>query len=315
MVLARLLQKLGLAKAKPAAVGEHDRAIRELSEATARNPSDASAFLHRGNAYLENDDPSRAISDYTEAIRLDPLNVRAYELRVRAYAEMGHYDHAISDCDEMIRLAPVDPLGFSLRAEIFVCMGDYDKAIAAYDRAIVLAQEPLHYLERASTYLKRGNYEAAIADFSEAIKLDPTFTEAYSRRSKAWAASGDRDKANADYDEALRLGTIQSGGLHRSRGLAFESKGDHERAIVEFGRAIANYDAALRIFPDDAALLYRRGIVKLDAGDDIGGNADIAAARAIKPEIADACDEQLPPCAGLRDGAAGSSSRMDICRY
>jgi hypothetical protein len=41
MVLARLLQKLGLAKAKPAAVGEHDRAIRELSEATARNPSDA----------------------------------------------------------------------------------------------------------------------------------------------------------------------------------------------------------------------------------------------------------------------------------
>ena len=116
----------------------------------------------------------------------------------------------------------------------------------------------------------------------EAIKLDPTFTEAYSRRSKAWAASGDRDKANADYDEALRLGTIQSGGLHRSRGLAFESKGDHERAIVEFGRAIANYDAALRIFPDDAALLYRRGIVKLDAGDDIGGNADIAAARAIQ---------------------------------
>jgi hypothetical protein len=36
----------------------------------------------------------------------------------------------------------------------------------------------------------------------------------------------------------------------------------------------------------DADSLYARGVAKLKKGDSAGGNADIAAAKAIKPDIA-----------------------------
>jgi hypothetical protein len=49
--------------------------------------------------------------------------------------------------------------------------------------------------------------------------------------------------------------------------------------------AIDDYNAALRINPMLASSLYGRGLAKLKKGDPTGGNADIAAAKAIEANI------------------------------
>jgi hypothetical protein len=49
-----------------------------------------------------------------------------------------------------------------------------------------------------------------------------------------------------------------------------------------FDRAIADYGAAVAQNPKDASSLYGRGVAKLKSG-----NADIAAAKAIKADISD----------------------------
>jgi len=54
-----------------------------------------------------------------------------------------------------------------------------------------------------------------------------------------------------------------------------------------FDRAIADYGAAVAKNPKDADSLYGRGMAKLKSGDRAGGEADIAAAKAIKPDIAE----------------------------
>jgi tetratricopeptide (TPR) repeat protein len=51
--------------------------------------------------------------------------------------------------------------------------------------------------------------------------------------------------------------------------------------------AIADYDAALRIDPKIANALYGRGAAKRLKGDTAGSEADVAAAQAIKPNVAD----------------------------
>ena len=51
--------------------------------------------------------------------------------------------------------------------------------------------------------------------------------------------------------------------------------------------AIADYDALLKIDAKMAHSLYGRGLAKLKKGNRDGGEADIAAAKAIKAEIAD----------------------------
>jgi hypothetical protein len=49
--------------------------------------------------------------------------------------------------------------------------------------------------------------------------------------------------------------------------------------------AIADYDSALKLQPQTASSLYGRGVAKRKKGDSSGGNADIAAARAIQANI------------------------------
>ena len=51
--------------------------------------------------------------------------------------------------------------------------------------------------------------------------------------------------------------------------------------------AIADYDSALRFNPQQAESLYGRGLVRLKKGDKMGGDADIAAAKAIRASIAE----------------------------
>ena len=51
--------------------------------------------------------------------------------------------------------------------------------------------------------------------------------------------------------------------------------------------AVADYDEALRRNPKQAGSLYGRGLAKLKKGDAVGGEADIAAARAIQADIAE----------------------------
>ena len=49
--------------------------------------------------------------------------------------------------------------------------------------------------------------------------------------------------------------------------------------------AIADYEAALAREPNLASALYGRGYAKSKAGDEMGGQADIAAAKALKADI------------------------------
>jgi hypothetical protein len=51
--------------------------------------------------------------------------------------------------------------------------------------------------------------------------------------------------------------------------------------------AIADYNSALQLSPRLASSLFGRGVAKLKKGDTDGGNADIAAAKAIQADVAD----------------------------
>jgi hypothetical protein len=65
-----------------------------------------------------------------------------------------------------------------------------------------------------------------------------------------------------------------------------ESSGLAYLKLGQFDNAIAKFNAALLFAPELATSLYGRGVAKLKKGDTAAGNADIAAAEAIQPDIA-----------------------------
>jgi tetratricopeptide (TPR) repeat protein len=66
--------------------------------------------------------------------------------------------------------------------------------------------------------------------------------------------------------------------LYTNRGAEFGTKG-------ELDRAMKDHDQAVKIDPKNALAFNNRGIAKLKKGDKEGGEADIARARQLQPDI------------------------------
>ena len=134
------------------------------------------------------------------------------------------------------------------------------------------------YSARGAAYVGLGDYRRAIDDYGEALKRQPGEPILWNARCHFRAVVGDLQAALADCDESLRL--LPSIVAVGTRGLV----------LLKLGRldeAIADYDAALKLYAKGPTALYGRGVAKRKKGDVAGGDADIAAAKAIKPDVAD----------------------------
>lgn len=127
---------------------------------------------------------------------------------------------------------------------------------------------------RATVEFYRNNFAQAVRDYGEAIKLDPQNSEALDNRCWTLATLNRAQEALKDCNEALRLRPNHAPTMD-TLGFVYLKLGQYDRAIV-------TYDAALKLTPKSVYSLYGRGIAKLKSGDAAGGNADIAASKAIK---------------------------------
>ena len=111
------------------------------------------------------------------------------------------------------------------------------------------AKSKADQLELGRKYLTEMNYSEAIAAFTEAIRLNPDDIEAYLARAEAYAAMGEYEKAQADYDTVL------------------EKAGDdpYTQAQAYAGRAGVDEQADQ---PEDAERDYTAALTQLDKDTD-----------------------------------------------
>jgi tetratricopeptide (TPR) repeat protein len=130
---------------------------------------------------------------------------------------------------------------------------------------------------RGDAYLTKRDYERATQDYDQAIRLRSDFYAPFSGRcaARAYANKG-LEEALSDCDEALRLnsGDADTLGL---RGLVYFKMGRYDKAIADCDQVLSQY-------PQSPFGLYLRGLAKRMSDDIAGGDADIAAAKAIRPK-------------------------------
>jgi len=133
------------------------------------------------------------------------------------------------------------------------------------------------YYLRGNAQLGRSEYLKAIDDYTLALEIDGQDANALSERCWARGIVGlELDAALADCNEALRIRANDSETLG-ARGFTYIRLGLYRSAVLD-------YDAALKLKADNAEHLVARGTAKIRAGDAEGGEADLAAAKAIDPK-------------------------------
>ncbi|HLG83211.1 MAG TPA: caspase family protein [Bradyrhizobium sp.] len=220
-----------------------------------------------GNQQVTAVDYAHVIADTTEAIRLKP-DQALYNLRGSAYYDKGEYDIAIADFNDALKSGPPSGTIYHNRGNSWRAKGDYAKAIADYDQAIKSdPKEAYSWQNRGACRQALGDLDAALADINEAIRLNPALPSPLINRMVIWRAKGDYDHAIADGAEAVRLAQNPPSNImtppnsvkisaHIQRGLAYEAKGDYERAKED-------YKATLDVTAADAASKANQATAKV----------------------------------------------------
>jgi serine/threonine protein kinase/tetratricopeptide (TPR) repeat protein len=201
---------------------EYDAAIEAYGKAVQHNPKRPRAYYERGLTYRYQGKTDEAIADYTRAIERDEKFVPGYLSRALAYltkrpATGMDYDLAIADCNKVLEIEPGNWAAFNRRGLAYAGKKDYPRAIEDYNRAINLKRDVAEfYYNRAVAHHALGDqqrdkpdrgrkeYLNAVEDYNEAINLkkDPAY---YERRANVNDVLGERQKAQADREEAKRL--------------------------------------------------------------------------------------------------------------
>jgi tetratricopeptide (TPR) repeat protein len=193
----------------------------------------------------------------------------------------------------------------------------YDSALSDVDKALTLAMTARDmaevYLQRAYVLSGQKKDTEAAAELERSIKADPKFADALLVRAQLRSGKGEYRGALADYDQVNLLGGRNPDALNeacwiRAANLNTElakALGDCNRAVEfapksasyldsrglvnlrlqELDAAFKDYDAAVKLAPKNASALYGRAVAAMAMGRP--GDADIAAAKAINPKIAD----------------------------
>lgn len=319
-------------------------AVRSFTAALAVNAKDEHALAGRAVAQLALGHAAEALAGFDAALAIDPtLPVRG--TRAQALAAMGRGEEAMAEADRAVAAQPQDIAARAFRADIRTRFGKIEDARADLD--ILIAQKPVagFYSARAKLWPSTDKVHRQ-ADIDAALKLDPNNFVALTTRANDAIDAGAFSKAAADLDavskirpdstavralriqllvkqglpaEALRLAdaavakdTKDATALNERCWLKATTNVQLETALADcdaavklapdnaaildsrgfvklrtgaIDAAIDDYDAALRLSPNLAASLYGRGIAHARRGEQAAANADLARARTLSPDI------------------------------
>jgi tetratricopeptide (TPR) repeat protein len=226
----------------------------------ANTKENAIMHLNRGKDLLQKAEINNAIAEFNKALAIDRNLAEAYFYRAQAYTDVDliddSIDKVIADLSQAIRINSNFTEAYMLRADcyweriqFYLEQDDEDNAVAYVQKyfadlnqAIRLSpsDEQLFYL-RASACRYFGLYDEAIADITQAIRLAPNNKNNLLWRVMVFYELNDWEKVIADCSELIRKGENASYG---TRANAYFEKGDYNRAI-------ADYEMALRINPNN----------------------------------------------------------------
>jgi len=231
------------------AARQPDLCIADYTQALQEFPNLVSAFIGRGDCYLNGgQNGAAAVHDYTQAIVLSPLQTDLYLRRAVAYRVIGNLAAAAADY-KTAALIPSANAGQQLTAiDGLVRIADYTDAQAVYARALVLdPQSSLLYVAGGDLAIALGNPQLANQDYATAFQYSntkPQFAQVVAHQCQAEVLEHLYVKAITDCASAARLSSSGSG--------AYDNLAEANLALGNLGAALTGINAAISNFIGNA---------------------------------------------------------------
>ncbi len=256
--------------------------LADLNEAIRLTPDSVEAIRDRGLVYVELGQWDRALADFEAALKLDPKHIPTHIAKVLVLSKQEKYDQALAALAEARKLDPKSPELWVQQARVHVLQKNLPEAIKDLDEALQAAPENLLVrLLRAEVYQEMEQYDKALAEVDEVLKQQPTLGPAIRYRAVLLAEMKRTEEAVELLEQFLRthpeddaarlqLAAVYVADSRPRRAIevytellqkepdsvpALRGRGDAYLNIGKHAEAIADYERAFKLRPNDSGLL------------------------------------------------------------
>jgi len=185
--------------------GKYTEAIAELRQALRLAPNSDEAHRRLGEAYEAAGQTADAIAAYREATTINPYLWWNFNSLAAAYFHRGDDEHALEAYQKVTQLQPDIATGWAGMGAAYYGLGDWNKCVAAIEEAIRRQPKAIYYSQLGVAHFYLEHYDKAVELFGKAAQMEPKDPAYQTYLGDAYRWSGQRDKASAAYDEAIKL--------------------------------------------------------------------------------------------------------------
>ena len=283
-----------------AAIGQTSQAISELKRALEIAPNSDEAYRRLGRAYAATGQKDEAIKALQKAAEINPYYWMNQSALGAAYIDFGNYEGALKQFQTVTQLEPQNAAGYDNLGSVYSRMGRYEESVSAYQKALQIQPYAATYSNLGTSFFYLKRYPESVQMFQKAVEMSPGDETIVGNLADAYRWAGDKNKANATYNEAIGLAYKQlqvnprdSSALGHMA-LYHAKKGDVAQA-QDFIRRARSID------PSDVYLIYTVAIVAVNANDP--GGAIEALRSALQKGFATADIDSDPEFTPLHDRA------------
>lgn len=258
----------------------------------------------RGASYLKQNKLDDAIGEFSKAIELNHRSDKAYYDRGRAYSAKGDLDSALADYTQTININSPESIqsAYNNRGQIYAAKGDLDKALDDYTKGIEAMPNPMFsgfryfkgvlHRNRAEIYRQKGEFDKAMEDVRSIQALGGEVNPVFVTKLKNKDSSGGVDFGSKESEKYP--GASSEVNFYNSRGYQSFEKGQYDLAIADYNRALA-------IDPNDTLVLANRANVYGAQGKLDEAMADFKKVLEIDPKDYKVCHDLGLTYADMRD--------------
>jgi tetratricopeptide (TPR) repeat protein/predicted Ser/Thr protein kinase len=256
------------------ATGKTQEGIAELKNAVELAPNSDEGYRRLGDALrpVSQDD---SIAAYKRAIEINPYYWMNYNSLGGAYFKFGRNEEALKAFEEVTKLAPNSPMGWGNLGTVYSSESKWNEAIPPLRKSLELDPNWQAATNLGTVYFYLKRYPEAIEMFQKALELSPGQDVLYGNIADAYRWSGQKDKADANYDIAIK---------HAQKALQVNPKDTYTLASIALYYAKKGDDGLAQQFihraraidSNDLASIYNQGVIAAL------GNRDADAVSALK---------------------------------
>jgi len=228
--------------------------------------------------YFNLEDYDSAIRDIDRAVEIDPQGEYFYQ-RGLMERRIDNYDLAIDNFHQAIELNPDNPEPLIDLSVTFRLVGDFEASVEAADRAIEMAPDnDRAHSARGRSLKEMGDFEAALSELHIAVELNPENWRAVEDLAEIYAWHLDDPHAGLEwYNRSIDL--------FPGDGWRISDRGVLHGRLGELDAAMADFERAAELDPENPWIWVQRGITMRDSFDDIPAALEsFERAKEINPE-------------------------------